>query len=40
VRDIRFMLACTHVDRRFIDVNVERLGLGPQWAECQSPEQS
>lgn len=40
VRDIRFMLACTDVDRRFIEVNVERLGLGAQWAECQLPERS
>jgi hypothetical protein len=34
-RDIRFMLACTDVDRAFIEDHVARLGLGPQWAECQ-----
>ena len=34
-RDIRFMLACTDVDRAFIEEHVARLGLGPQWAECQ-----
>lgn len=39
-RDIRFILACTDVDRRFIEVNVERLGLAPQWEECQLPERS
>lgn len=40
MRDIRFILACTDVDRRFIEVNVERLGLGAQWAECQLPERA
>lgn len=39
-RDIRFILACTEVDRRFIEVNVETLGLGAQWAESQLPERS
>ncbi len=34
-RDIRFMLACTDVDRPFIESHIARLGLGPQWAECQ-----
>ncbi len=34
-RDIRFMLACTDVNRAFIEEHVARLGLGPQWAECQ-----
>jgi len=40
LRDIRFMLACTEVDLQFIEVNVERLSLAPQWAECQLPERS
>lgn len=40
LRDIRFMLACTEVDRRFIKANVERLGLREQWAESQLPERS
>ncbi len=39
-RDIRFMLACTDVDRAFIEEHVARLGLGAQWAECQLPERS
>jgi hypothetical protein len=39
-RDIRFMLACTEIDRRFIEMNVERLGLAAQWEECQLPERS
>lgn len=34
-RDIRFMLACTDVDRTFIEQHIARLGLGEQWAECQ-----
>lgn len=34
-RDIRFMLACTDVDRAFIEQHIARLGLGEQWAECQ-----
>ena len=34
-RDIRFMLACTDVDHPFLESHVARLGLGPQWAECQ-----
>jgi hypothetical protein len=39
-RDIRFMLACTDVDRSFIEEHVARLGLGAQWAESQLPERS
>ena len=40
LRDIRFMLACTDVDRGFIEEHVARLGLGAQWAESQLPERS
>lgn len=36
VRDIRFMLAATKVDREFLDVEVARLGLQAQWRQCQS----
>ena len=35
LRDIRFMLACTEVDRAFLDVQIARLGLREQWDECQ-----
>ncbi|MEO6785750.1 MAG: hypothetical protein ABI318_06420 [Chthoniobacteraceae bacterium] len=38
MRDIRFILACTDVDRGFIEEHVARLGLGVQWAESQLPE--
>ena len=34
-RDIAFMLACTVVDRAFLDGQIERLGLREQWALCQ-----
>ncbi len=37
LRDIRFMLACTEVDRTFLDGQVARLGLRDQWDECQRP---
>ncbi len=37
VNDIRGVLACTDVDRGFIEEHVARLGLGAQWAECLSP---
>jgi len=33
VRDLRFMLAVTPLDRDFIDSHVERLGLRVQWEE-------
>ena len=33
-RDIRFMLACTEVDRAFLDEQIARLGLAPQWAQA------
>ncbi len=35
LRDIRFMLACTEVDRGFLDEQIARLGLREQWAACQ-----
>lgn len=34
-RDIAFMLACTVVDRAFLDVQIERLGLHEPWKLCQ-----
>ena len=34
-RDIAFMLACTVVDRAFLDGQIERLSLHEQWALCQ-----
>ena len=34
-RDIRFMVACTELDRSFLDAQIERLGLREQWAMCQ-----
>ena len=33
-RDIAMMLRITAIDRVFVGLNVERLGLGPQWAMC------
>ncbi len=30
-RDISFMIKCTELDRQFIGINVERLGLHAQW---------
>jgi hypothetical protein len=35
LRDIRFVLAATPVDRAFIETEVARLGLAAQWAACQ-----
>ncbi len=35
VRDIRFILAVTAVDRAFLETEVERLGLWEQWRACQ-----
>lgn len=35
VRDIRFMLATTVVDRPFVDSEVARLGLQRQWDAVQ-----
>ena len=37
LRDIRFMFACTEVDRAFLDEQIARLGLRDQWDECQRP---
>ena len=35
LNDLRFMLAVTELDRRFIETNVERLGLRAEWDELQ-----
>ena len=35
LRDIRFILAATAVDRAFVGTEAARLGLGPQWRQCQ-----
>lgn len=35
LRDIRFILAATPLDRTFIDAEVARRGLQAQWARCQ-----
>lgn len=35
VRDIRFMLAASDVDRLFVEAQVTRLGLQVQWLQCQ-----
>lgn len=36
VRDIRFMLAATELDRMFLDAEVARLGLQAQWRRCEA----
>jgi hypothetical protein len=36
VRDIRFMLAASAVDRAFVESEVARLGVQAQWRECQA----
>ena len=36
VRDIRFMLAATTVDRKFLEAEVTRLGLHAQWRKCEA----
>ena len=36
VRDIRFMLAATDVDRAFLDAEIARLGLQAQWRRCET----
>ena len=36
VRDIRFILAASAVDRAFVEIEVSRLGLQTQWRQCQS----
>jgi hypothetical protein len=35
LRDIRFILAASDVDRSFVGAEVARLGLQAQWRECQ-----
>lgn len=35
VRDIRFMLAATDVDRAFLDAEIARLGLRALWLRCE-----
>jgi hypothetical protein len=35
VRDIRFMLAITEIDRSFVETEVARLGVQVQWRRCQ-----
>jgi len=35
VRDIRFILVASTVDRTFVESEVARLGLHAQWRECQ-----
>ncbi len=35
VRDIRFILAATDLDRAFVEAKVARLGLSDQWLQCQ-----
>ena len=35
VRDIRFMLATTEIDRAVVEVEVARLGVQAQWSRCQ-----
>lgn len=36
VRDIRFMIAATSIDRVFVETEVTRLGLHEQWRRCNS----
>ena len=36
VRDIRFVLAASKVDRAFVEAEVARLGLNDQWQQCQA----
>jgi hypothetical protein len=35
IRDVRFMLAATAIDRAFVDAETARLGLTQQWQYCQ-----
>jgi len=39
VRDIRFMLAATDVDRAFMETEIARLGLQAQWQQCAADDQ-
>jgi hypothetical protein len=34
VRDVRFMVAATALDRTFLDAQIARLGLQEQWRRC------
>lgn len=36
VRDIRFILAATNIDLKFVESEVARLGLQVQWRQCQA----
>jgi hypothetical protein len=36
LRDVRFMLAASDVDRAFVEMEVGRLGLHAQWRQCQT----
>jgi hypothetical protein len=36
VRDIRFVLAATEVDRAFLDSEIERMGLAAEWRRCRT----
>lgn len=36
VRDIRFILAASSVDRSYVERHVARLGLGDQWRLCEA----
>jgi hypothetical protein len=35
VRDIRFILAATELDLKFVEAEVARLGLSVQWQQCR-----
>jgi hypothetical protein len=35
VRDIRFVLAATAIDRAFLEREIDRLDLAAQWRRCQ-----
>ena len=35
VRDVRFILATSEVDRAFVEAEVARLGLSDHWLQCQ-----
>jgi hypothetical protein len=35
LRDIRFILAATAVDRAFVEAEAARLGLASQWRQCE-----
>ena len=35
IRDIRFILAATELDLKFVEAEVARLGLRVQWLQCR-----